>query len=192
MMHHYFLTLLFIMMSMGLSSCGKKHEKTIKHIPAQETVEMHVDTQAIPDPFANLSLDDIRNNIEFFDTKQVMLESSATSGIQQGADECEARLADIAIPFGAQLLNQYANYTHPQHQTVLGYASTMSMDDVVAFYTEQMETLGWRCMGHIAGYEQLLLFERPGRLCNVVIRSLTHPTHANEVFTKIVLFLRTS
>jgi len=158
----------------------------MKNLPTQ------CDVPVTADPFADLSLDDIRNNIELFDTEVLVrgdLESNPDCR-QILSDEHEARLADIAIPFGAQLLNQYADSTKQHNETVLGYVTTMLVADVASFYIEQMERLGWSCASHIRGYEQLLLFERPERSCSVVIRTVSHPTDVDSSFTKIVIFLR--
>lgn len=191
-MRQYVLISLLVIAGIGLVSCGSKkmQEKVVKNIPAQNR---SIDAQQAADPFADLSLDDIRNNIEFLDTKNTVSKADQVlprDGIM-AADEQQARLSDIAIPFDARLLDQYADFSQ-QSQTVLGYVSGMPMTDVVSFYTTQMETLGWHCADHIRGCEELLLFERPGRSCNVVLRSLVNPKHANASLTKIVMFLRTS
>jgi hypothetical protein len=191
-MRQYLLISLLVIAGIVLVSCGSKkmQEKVVKNISAQKSL---IDTEQAADPFADLSLDDIRNNIEFFESKKAVSKADAASdkGMHMAADEYQARLSDIAIPFDARLLDQYADFSQ-QSQTVLGYVSAMSMADVIAFYTTQMETLGWRCADHIRGCEELLLFERPGSSCSIVLRSLAHPKHANTSLTKIVMFLRTS
>jgi hypothetical protein len=175
-----------------LVSCGPKRvqEKVIRNTNAQ--LDTQIEAQpVIPDTFADLSLDDIRNNIEFFDTEagEVYDAVQASDRRPMLSDEHEARLIDIAIPFGALLLDQYADcQTQQQNETVLGYVSTTPMADLVTFYTEHMERLGWSCACHVRGYEQLLLFERPERSCSVILRSLARPEHAGTSLTKIVIF----
>lgn len=165
-------------------------EKVVKNMAAQKTsVDVAQDVRQAPDPFADLSLDDIRNNIEFLDVQKTASHIDAIQANQISAEEQQARLSDIAIPFDARLIDQYADFSQ-QSQMVLGYVSAMSMADTVGFYVSQMETLGWHCAEHIRGCEELLLFERPGRSCSVVLRSLANPKHANTALTKIVMFLR--
>jgi|GEM_PF-2677197 hypothetical protein len=194
-MRQYLLILLLVIAGIGLVSCGSKkmQEKVVKNIPAQKTsIDAQQEVQQAPDPFADLSLDDIRNNIEFFDAQKTASNDAVSShGSIMSAEEQQARLSEIAIPFDARLLDHYADFSE-QSQTVLGYVSAMSMPDVVGFYTTQMETLGWHCADHIRGCEELLLFERPGRSCSVVLRSLVNPKYADAALTKIVMFLRTS
>lgn len=191
-MRQYVLISLLVIAGIGLVSCGSKkmRDKVVKNIASQHT---SIDAQQAADPFADLTLDDIRNNIEFLDIKNVTTSQNGacTQEIAWSADEQLARMSDIAIPFDARLLDQYADFSE-ESQTVLGYVSGMPMGDVVGFYITQMETLGWRCAEHIRGCEELLLFERPGRSCSVVIRSLANPKHANTSLTKIVMFLRMS
>jgi hypothetical protein len=195
-MRQYLLISLLVIVGIGLVSCGSKkmQEKVVKNISTQKTsVDAAQEVQQTADPFADLSLDDIRNNIEFLDTQKIATKGDVAlpQGNLVSAEEQQARLSDIAIPFDARLLDQYADFSQ-QSQTVLGYVSGMSIPDVVGFYTTQMETLGWHCAGHIRGWEELLLFERPGRSCSVVLRSLVNPKHVDASLTKIVMFLRTS
>jgi hypothetical protein len=187
-MRQYVLISLLMVVGLVLVSCGPKRvqEKVIKNLSEQ------CDTQAkAADPFAELSLDDIRRNIECCDTEILIAgETPQDHGNRPiFSDEYEARLTDIAIPFGARLLDHYMNGEGQQQETVLGYLSTMPLADVVAFYTEHMERLGWSCASHVRGHEQLLLFEKPERSCSVVIRSAAHPKRGDTRLTKIVIFI---
>jgi hypothetical protein len=187
-MRQYILISLLMIASIVLVSCGPKRvqEKVIKNLSEQRDVQ----TKAA-DPFAELSLDDIRRNIECCDTEVLIADEVAQDRGNRlmFSDECEARLTDIAIPFGARLLDHYMNGQAQPQETVIGYLSTMKQVDVLAFYTEHMERLGWSCASHVRGYEQFLLFEKPERLCSVVIRSVTDPKRADTIFTKIVIFV---
>lgn len=180
--------LIFLLMAVSilLISCGPKRvqEKVIQNIAQQR------DAQKKADLFAELSLDDIRNNVELFDTQLVVRGDTRSASDRPAilSDEHEARLIDVAIPFGAHLLDNRVDGEH-SHETVLSYLAAMSTADIAAFYIEQMERLGWHCARCIAGSEQLLIFEKPDRSCNVVIRSVAHPKRVDTQFTKIVLFL---
>lgn len=197
-MHQYRLIILFLSAGIVLVSCGPKkmQDKIIKNIPS-ETPNIASDaTQKIQEPsnpFADLSIDDIRNNREFFEIDSAFGDDSgAVSNTenncrQMRSDEYEARLIDIAIPFGARLLDQYAESETNSNENVLCYVSTMPLAEVVHFYTEHMERLGWVCKCHIHGREQLLFFEKPNRCCGVAISSVTHQKYSVPI-TKIVLF----
>lgn len=195
-MRQYILISLLVIAGIGLVSCGSKkmQEKVVKNISAKKNA-IHATQHAeqTRDPFADLSLEDIRNNIEFFDTQKTAASSDATA-VQahlMSADEQQARMSDIAIPFDARLFDLQTDAL-TQSQTVLGYVSAMPVAEVASFYVTQMEILGWRCMDHVSGCEDLLVFERPGRSCSVVLRALVNPKRADASLTKIVLFLRTS
>ena len=185
-------------MSIGivLISCGPKkmQDKIVKNIPSQNTaIDVAQEVQQPSNPFADLSLDDIRNNREFFEIDGTfsddgsMQHNAQNSHRQMLSDEYEARLIDIAIPFGARLLDQYTEFETNNNEIVLGYVSTMPLAEVIHFYTEHMERLGWSCKCHARGYEQLLFFEKPGRFCGVVISSVAHQKYSAPL-TKMVLF----
>lgn len=195
-MRQYLLISLLVIVGMGLVSCGSKkmQEKVVKNMAAQKaSFDAAKDVRQASDPFADLSLDDIRNNIEFLDVQKPLKNTDALvmSANHMSAEEQQARLSDIVIPFDARLLDHYVDLSAQSH-SVLGYASGMPMPEVAHFYITQMETLGWQCVERIQGCEELLLFERPGRSCSVVLRSLVNPKHANASLTKIVMFLRMS
>lgn len=175
---HTSLVPFFIFLSIALGSCGPKR---VQDSPIKKSIS----EQKTIDPFAALSLDDIRNNIELFDTQVVEAMSSNREVL---LDEREARLIDIAIPCGAQLLDQYAAFPIKNNDTVLGYLVSTPLDQIVRFYREHMERLGWVCTCHVCGYEELLVFEKPQQLCSVVLRAMTSQDCASAPITKIVIF----
>lgn len=187
-MRQYVLISLLLVVGIVLVSCGPKRvrDRVIKNLPAQK---QDASIKSV-DPFADLSLDDIRNNAEFFDSASVASgDVPCDNSRQMLSDEYEARLIDIAIPFGARLLDAYTDNENKNNEMVFSYVTPMSMEQVVAFYNEQMERLGWSCARHVRGHEQLLLFERPDRSCSITLRSTAHPKRVDMRFTKIVIFI---
>ena len=191
-MRHALISML-LMMAIALGSCSGSKQAKPKALEVHPSAsEAHVLAQhKEANPFADLSLDDIRNNREFFDTEIATGDRATQKNDrrQMLSDEHEARLIDIAIPFGVQFLEQYADSESADNEKVLGYITRMSVTELVGFYTEQMERLGWSCACHVRGYEQLLLFERPDRLCAIVIRSASGAQQGDMPLTKIVVFM---
>jgi hypothetical protein len=72
-----------------------------------------------------------------------------------------------------------------QSDVVLGYASLLSVADLVMFYQQEMERLGWMLIKHFATeQESVLVFNAPRRICVVTIQ----PFQDNAtLFSKIVL-----
>ncbi len=81
----------------------------------------------------------------------------------------EAKQADIPIPVSATSLSR--QYHVDADRVMLGYRDyTLSPQDLVTFYEHEMERLGWRSIFAVSGYESVLQFEKPDRLCIVSIR----------------------
>ncbi len=79
----------------------------------------------------------------------------------------EAQLSDIAIPVMAQPVDASGTTTGGAQLT---YHCTLTRDELVNFYTQDMERLGWRQTIHSVGNEVLLSFKKPGRFCAASIR----------------------
>lgn len=81
----------------------------------------------------------------------------------------EAKQADIPIPLSAKPLSHY--YYVDADRVMLGYRdSILSTADLISYYEQEMERLGWRSIFAVKGIEAVLQFEKPGRLCIVSIR----------------------
>ncbi len=81
----------------------------------------------------------------------------------------EAKQADIPIPMSATSLSR--QYYADADRVMLGYRDyTLSPQDLVTFYEQEMERLGWRSIFAVSGYESMLQFAKPDRLCIVSIR----------------------
>lgn len=97
------------------------------------------------------------------DSKKARRASLAAIKIQ------EAKQADIPIPLSAKPLSHH--YYVDADRVMLGYRdTTLSSEDLISYYEQEMERLGWRSIFAVMGTEAVLQFEKPGRLCIVSIR----------------------
>lgn len=86
----------------------------------------------------------------------------------------EAKRADIPFPIPSVPIPQ-RNWADGD-TVVLGCRTSLSADEVTLFYCREMERLGWLCIKRFSGYEELLSFEKPSRICIVSIRSIRDKT----------------
>jgi hypothetical protein len=75
---------------------------------------------------------------------------------------------DIPVPIDAIEKRDYCQ-AKPDVYAV-GYTASENQDDLIAFYKQQMELLGWHCWWDTQGLEALLMFEKPHKHCAVSIR----------------------
>lgn len=166
---------------MVVSSCGpKKHQ-----IITQPVVIEGISEQRPVDPFVALSVDDIRKNKELYDNRS---NENTVHDRHILADDYEARLIDVSIPCGSRLLDQYASAINNNQELVLGYASSLSLSEIELFFIDNMERLGWHCTCHVHGREQLLVFEKPGRVCAITLCAMVDRDDTQSALTKMVLF----
>lgn len=82
----------------------------------------------------------------------------------------EAKLIDIPIPIGAQVLESACEINDASDHMVLGYTTSLDYNTLIAFYQREMERLGWQQLAYVSGSESLLTFIKPGRFCSVFLR----------------------
>ena len=84
-------------------------------------------------------------------------------------EEIIAKFADLPdAPFQAQLKNvAVSSKAHDQLQ--LFYTIAMPAQDVIAFYQQQMERLGWELLGESNAQDSLMHYSKPGQLCSILI-----------------------
>jgi len=93
----------------------------------------------------------------------------------------EARLNDIPLPLGVRRLAFHPSES-PTACTVTYVSKTVSVDDLIVFYYQEMERYGWRLQGRYSmPGELLLIFDKPTRLCAVSFRV------ANKQATLIIM-----
>lgn len=85
--------------------------------------------------------------------------------------EQEARLTDIPTPLNAKPVPNYFWMDKKESAGVmLGYSVTASPQEIVSFYSQEMERFGWDQIAYFDACEHLLIFEKPGRVCSISLR----------------------
>lgn len=84
-------------------------------------------------------------------------------------EEIIAKFADLPdAPFQAQLKNvAVSEQAHDELQ--LFYTIAMPVDDVVAFYQQQMERLGWQLLAESTTKDYLMHYSKPEQICSILI-----------------------
>ncbi len=81
----------------------------------------------------------------------------------------EAKLFDITVPLNAKLYNR-ARFENSSQITV-GFTTNLSEEELLLFYREEMERLGWQeVTSFTANQELLLLFDKPHKTCSILIQ----------------------
>ena len=84
----------------------------------------------------------------------------------------EAKLTDIPIPVASKPIKEYCSSENGT--IILGYHSSVSIEDLISFYQHEMERFGWEYGAQLKGNEVLLNFEKPNRVCSISIRPYIH------------------
>ncbi len=87
----------------------------------------------------------------------------------QQQEEIIAKFADLPdTPFQAQLQNiAVSQESHDQLQ--LFYTVAMQQQDLIVFYQQQMERLGWELLAESNLQDYLMHYSKPGQFCSVLI-----------------------
>ncbi len=84
----------------------------------------------------------------------------------------EATILDIPFPLGAMPVTQeYAKNSAAKGQHFLAYTTTLSESDLIVFYEQEMERLGWQKMVVLPDFETMLIFSKPDRMCSISLRA---------------------
>lgn len=75
---------------------------------------------------------------------------------------------DIPVPIDAVEKRNYCCATSDVY--TIGYTAPEKLEELIPFYKQQMELLGWQCGWETEGLEALLMFEKPHKHCAVSIR----------------------
>lgn len=96
---------------------------------------------------------------------------AATSVCRLEFERLEAKLVDIPLPLKTLLEPQQIAFSAIDATAVMRvYKARLTVDEIVLFYQQEMERMGWRQELFFAGQDSLLVFERPTRSCVVSIR----------------------
>lgn len=105
----------------------------------------------------------------------------------------EARLTDIPIPLNAKPVPKRFWVDEKESAGVmLVYMVSASPQEIVSFYSQEMERFGWDQTAYFNAHEHLLIFEKPGRVCSLSLRpvdSLVNHSidHSNNP-TSLIIF----
>lgn len=86
--------------------------------------------------------------------------------------EQEAKLADVPFPLNIQPLSAFNILPEEPNHSLLGYTTATDVSELVMFYQQEMERLGWQENMHVKGSETQLLFQKPDRVCSVSLRPI--------------------
>lgn len=91
----------------------------------------------------------------------------------------EARLFDVPLPLGYELLNnQY-------EQDSYGIKTQISFSELVDFYKDEMINAGWRMISSFSDIETNLLFEKPHKYILISIRP-----SSQKKYTQVYIFIK--
>ena len=162
-----------------LSSCTRK-PKALNSSLSQNSIESVIKPAGAQD---NSYKDNLDNN---------GYSLSRNNGVNDTSEKCryplfkdEARLLDIPFPINASSLWDLGNYEEDPRKIVIKFIIDQQCEDIIAFYRAEMECLGWYETAVIKGGEVCLLFQKPSRLCVIMIKSLADSNNNHE----IVLFI---
>jgi len=85
----------------------------------------------------------------------------------ENVQRCEAQMSDVPVPVVAKPVGVSCGTSGG---TMLAYECSLSKKDLVQFYTQEMERLGWQQVVEFSGDEVLLTFKKPGRFCTACVR----------------------
>jgi len=99
----------------------------------------------------------------------------------------EAKLSDIPIPFNSEPIKDYFGFFAEEKKIIMGYKNYTKDLDIVTFYNQEMERLGWKNIAFFNGPETLMIFEKPSRLCSILLGESSRTRKARE-HIKIIIF----
>lgn len=94
--------------------------------------------------------------------------------------EWETTLLDIPFPLGAMPVDPEHTQTGVSGQQFLAYTVSLSESDLVKFYEQEMERLGWQKMTVLRDFETMLIFAKPDRICSISLRAAPDDEGASE------------
>lgn len=86
--------------------------------------------------------------------------------------EVEAKLFDIPTMIGS-LTFEPNNQDLVSGQSMIASLCSYDKTAITDFYLKEMIRLGWLSVSHIYGFEWVLLFQKPQKLCIINLRSCT-------------------
>jgi hypothetical protein len=98
-------------------------------------------------------------------------QSDAAGVWRSELERIEAKLADVPLPLKTLLEPQQVSFSAVDATATMRiYQARLTADELVLFYQQEMERMGWKQLLFFVGQESLLVFERPTRSCVISIR----------------------
>lgn len=98
----------------------------------------------------------------------------------------QAKLFDIPIMLGSYLL--HSENSLAEHQLMMGWLCQHEKELISDYYQKEMIAKGWKLISWIPGYEIMILFQKPKRVCVVIIRPLIRRSNLPfESFIQLVV-----
>jgi hypothetical protein len=168
-MAHAFLALLLLLL---VPSCFKQSEKKLSSIDTSCNAEIALES----------FFDSISDRDNYSESEPVLVTKL------EALAEYEARLIDVPNHLSAQLIKGSVVDDNQGNQYIqLHYQLQTEPYEIRQFYTKEMERLGWCQYAVMLGTESLLVFEKPERICSIVLRPLISSTKKNSVSHTTVL-----
>jgi hypothetical protein len=162
-----FLTLAVIA-SVFISGCGKKKPQALK--PALQAEDL----KKFDEHYAQESAQE-----------QAVLPFQ-THNLNQ--EYFQAKLYDIPFPLSLDLVFASQPTAEQQaQQIVLGYKTTLNLNQIAQFYAIEMELLGWKLTKAFKDSEYLFIFKKPQKTCAISMRVQTNKKNA-VIGTMFTLF----
>jgi hypothetical protein len=143
----------------------------ISMIPGCFSKQNKISKAALPQKQAAFSFDGLETNI---DCAAGMADQTAYN------PEIQAKLYDIPTMVGSVSI-ELEKTIHPdlveglleEGQIMLGFLCQYDQEMVANFYNFEMENVGWQRIACIKGFETILVFQKPKKICIISIRSLS-------------------
>jgi hypothetical protein len=112
-----------------------------------------------------------RDNAFFYTDRFVNKKKCDNTNDSDFVRQQEARLTDISVPLNAKSIpNGFWVDEKESAGVMLTYVVSLSLQQIASFYSQEMERLGWDQTVSFDAHEQLLIFEKPGRVCSILLR----------------------
>ena len=85
--------------------------------------------------------------------------------------ELQARLVDIPLACNARLQHAQIDYEHGYEQIMIQYDVSMQLRQIVDFYHQSMERLGWQELANYNNTSACLVFCKVNKFCSIIIQS---------------------
>ena len=80
--------------------------------------------------------------------------------------DLEARHADIPVPL------KHTPLTKELTENTIAYTAPIPLEELISFYQNEMERMGWNMFAELVGSQTILVFEKPFKNCAITLQVL--------------------